>query len=65
MIDLERIMPGDRVKLIKMSGEELEEGLEGTVLYMDDASQIHVEWDNGSRLAIIPGVDRFELVECP
>ena len=26
---------------------------------MDDAGQIHMAWDNGRTLAVIPGVDTF------
>ena len=34
----------------------------GIVVHIDDFAQIHVNWDNGSTLALIPGVDRFEKV---
>ena len=33
-----------------------------TVSYVDDAGQIHVKWENGSSLALIPGVDKFKVV---
>lgn len=32
----------------------------GTVDSIDGANQIHVRWDNGSRLALIPGLDQWE-----
>lgn len=35
------------------------EGTLGTVKHVDDAGQIHVKWDNGSGLAIIPEVGDF------
>ena len=52
---------GDRVKLISMEDDPdpIEEGTEGTVIHIDDLPQIHVDWDNGRILAIIPGKDRF------
>lgn len=38
-------------------------GEEGTVTIVDDIGQIHMKWDNGGSLAIVPGVDSFEIVE--
>ncbi len=56
--------PGIKVRLIHMEGEpQMAEGLEGTIDYVDDAPQIHVNWGNGSSLALIPEVDKFEIVE--
>ena len=34
----------------------------GTVKCVDDAGQIMVRWDTGSGLSLIPGVDRFKIV---
>lgn len=41
----------------------LEPGTKGTVEFEDDLGQIHVKWDNGSRLALIPNEDKFEYIE--
>lgn len=38
------------------------QGTRGKVVYVDDAGQIHVKWENGSSLALIPGVDKFKVV---
>jgi len=44
---------GTRVRLYNMVGEpQMPYGLEGTVYYVDDAGQIHVNWNNGSSLAL-------------
>ena len=34
-------------------------GTRGTVDFVDDAGQIHMKWDNGRTLAIIPSEDSF------
>ena len=59
---LRRLYPaGTRVILEKMEDPytKLKPGDGGTVLYVDDAAGIHVNWDNGSSLAAIFGVDRI------
>ena len=38
-------------------------GLKGKVDMVDDAGQIHVNWENGSSLALVPGVDSFGSAE--
>lgn len=40
-------------------------GLKGKVCYVDDAGQIHVNWENGSSLAVLPGVDSFHKIGEP
>ena len=52
--------PGDRVVLIHMDDPyPVPDGTRGTVDYVDDAGQIHMKWDNGRTLALVPGVDKF------
>lgn len=55
---------GKRVRVVRCNDEwsELEPGTEGTVSNVDDAGTVHVNWDTGSRLGLIPGVDEYELV---
>lgn len=51
---------GDRILLIHMDDPRpVPDGTRGTVSHIDDANQIHMNWDNGSRLAIIQGIDDF------
>jgi len=52
---------GTRVVLISMEDPytQLKPGDAGTVDFVDDAGQIHMNWDRGSTLALIPGVDSF------
>ena len=40
-------------------------GLQGTVAYIDDAGQIHMHWENGRSLALIPGEDSFHRIDGP
>lgn len=58
-----RYKKGIRVKLIEMEGEpKMKPGLTGTVRLVDDIGQIHVDWDNGSGLALNIDVDEFEII---
>ena len=61
----ETYLQGMRVRLNEMHGEPCERmynGLEGTVQFVDDAGHIHVRWDSGSGLSLIPEVDKFEII---
>ena len=52
---------GSRVELRSMDDplSPVPAGIKGTVLFVDDAGQIHMQWDNGRTLALVPGVDSF------
>lgn len=53
--------PGTRIMLLSMDDPyaPVPEGTKGTVVHVDDAAQIHMRWDNGRSLAIVPGEDSF------
>lgn len=53
--------PGTRIMLLSMDDPyaPVPEGTKGTVVHVDDAAQIHMKWDNGRTLAIVPGEDSF------
>ena len=54
---------GTRLKLISMEDPQgVPEGTAGEVELVDDSGQIHVRWETGSGLALIPEVDRFQKV---
>lgn len=38
-------------------------GSRGTVQFVDDAGQLIMKWDNGSSLSLIPGEDRFHVIQ--
>ena len=52
--------PGTRIVLEHMDDKfAVPDGTRGTVDHVDDAGQIHMRWDNGRTLAIVPQVDSF------
>lgn len=56
---------GRRVQCLSMENDPfpIEKGSKGTITYIDDAGHIHVKWDNGRGLSLIPNVDRYEILE--
>lgn len=54
---------GTEIILDEMKGERnMPRGLKGVVDFVDDAGQIHVKWENGSSLALIPNEDRYRKI---
>jgi len=37
------------------------EGTKGIIQKVDDMGQIHVKWENGSTLALVPETDKYRL----
>ena len=56
---------GKRIELIEMPSDPhpIEPGMKGTVEMVDGLGQLCPLWDNGRTLSLIPGVDKFKLVE--
>jgi hypothetical protein len=56
---------GDRVELVRCTDEytRLRAGELGTVRFVDSIGTVHVQWDGGSRLGLIAGVDDWRVVE--
>jgi len=54
---------GKRVRLIEMGSDPrpISPGELGTIDSIDDIGTIHVNWDSGRRLGLIPGEDMFEI----
>ncbi len=58
--------PGTRIRLIHMDDNDphpVPDGTTGVVSYVDDAGIIHMIWDNGSSLGLIPDVDLFTVIK--
>jgi len=57
---------GDRVELLEMvdTWTKLEKGSKGTVTKIEkDQELIWVNWDNGEKLALLEGIDKFKVVK--
>ena len=56
-------LTGKRIRLIKMvDPQAVPHGTLGTITHVDGIGQIHVKWDNGSRLAVVPDEDEFQII---
>lgn len=64
MISLKELKIGQRVKAIQIKDPytELKSGDCGTINFIDDFDTIHVNWDSGLYLGIIPEIDVFEII---
>lgn len=56
--------PGTRVELIYMDDpySRLQPGDQGTVTAVDCMGDLEIDWDSGSTLKLIYGVDRFRVI---
>lgn len=57
-------LAGKRVRCIEMIDDPnpIQSGAMGTILFTDDAGIVHVAWDNGRSLSLIPDIDRWEII---
>ena len=60
----EKYPEGTRIHLESMEDPfaPVPPGTEGMVDFVDDAGQIHMKWDNGRSLALVPGEDSFTKI---
>jgi hypothetical protein len=56
-------LQGRRIRLISCDDPHtwLQPGTGGLVTFVDGLGTVHVAWDDGSRLGLIPGVDQWEV----
>lgn len=59
------ITMNERVRLLHTTDHitKLQPGTLGTVLSTDSLGTVHVKWDDGSMLGMIPGEDMWEAVD--
>ena len=56
-------LTGKRIKCLHMNDEyPILSGELGTVDLVDDMGTIHVNWDSGRRLGLVPDEDEYEMV---
>ena len=55
----------DRVELISTEDPwtRIVPGTQGTIIGVDDLGTVHVRWDDGHVLGLVPGVDRWRVLE--
>jgi len=58
-------LKGKRIELILTTDPytELKPGDRETIDFVDDMGTIHINWDNGSQLGLVPGEDQYKLLE--
>tara|TARA_R110002110_G_scaffold215791_2_gene429729 strand:+ start:5818 stop:8112 length:2295 start_codon:yes stop_codon:yes gene_type:complete len=58
-----RAKKGMRIRMLSMADENpIDDDLEGTIDRIDDIGTLHVNWDDGRTLGVIPNVDDYELL---
>lgn len=60
-----KLLIGKRVRLLSTSDPytDLKPGDEGVVVLIDDMGTVFVDWDNGSKLGMVPNVDRYQILD--
>ena len=58
-------LKGKRIELISITDPytDLKSGDRGTIDFVDDMGTIHVSWDNGSQLGLVPSEDQYKILE--
>ena len=61
---MDNSLQGKRIKLIKMFDPyPVPDGTLGTITHTEDIGTIHVRWDNGSNLGVVPDTDKYEILD--
>jgi hypothetical protein len=62
----EKVKIGDRIELLEMMDTmtRLVKGSKGTITKIEeDQELIWVDWDNGEKLALLQGIDKFKILK--
>jgi hypothetical protein len=65
MLEQKHPLVGKRIQLIYTSDPyaNLPFGECGTIKFVDDMGTLHVQWDNGCKLGLLPGEDKWKILE--
>ena len=66
MVKYKTLKVGDRVELVYIedSWTDLKPGDQGTIFKIDETEElIWVNWDNGERLALLDGIDKYKIIK--
>ncbi|MEA2055645.1 MAG: DUF4314 domain-containing protein [Candidatus Thermoplasmatota archaeon] len=61
-----KVKIGDRIELLEITDTmtKLEKGSKGTVSKIEeDQDLIWIDWDNGEKLALLEGIDKFKVTK--
>lgn len=58
---------GRRIRVVACTDPHttLPAGLCGTVVFVDGLGTVHVRWDDGRTLGLVPDLDQYELLDPP
>jgi hypothetical protein len=56
---------GKQIRMIEMIDDPrpIENGTMGVVYHVDSLGTLHVHWENGRTLGVVPNVDKFEFID--
>lgn len=62
---MDKKLEGKRLKLIKMNDDPrpVEPNSIGTIFHVDSLGTLHVKWDDGRYIGVIPNIDEYEIFE--
>lgn len=62
---MDTTLQGKRIRLLSMNDDPypIEPNTMGTIRSVDGMGQLQVIWDNGRRLAVIPEIDEYEIID--
>lgn len=66
-VDLTRVKypVGSRIELLSMGNDDpspIPNGSRGIIKSIDGMATVHVIWDDGRQIGVIPGIDHFRLL---
>ena len=58
-------LTGKHIELISTAetGAELKPGDRGVIEFVDDTGIVYANWENGSRIWLVPGEDKFKILK--